>query len=57
MKLIIDWLKNFITELLWEKREIHRKKGASGSIGVGVKKCAASGNHEINNVLTQELYS
>ena len=57
MKLIIDWLKNFITELLWEKREIHRKKGGSGSIGLGVKKCVALENHEINNVLTQELYS
>ena len=57
MKLIIDWLKNFITELLWEKREIHRKKGGSGRLGVGVKKCVALENHEINNLLTQELYS
>ena len=57
MKLVIDWLKNFITELLWEKREIHRKKGGSGSIGVGVKKCVALENHEINNILTQKFYS
>ena len=57
MKLIIDWLKNFITELLWEKRKIYRKKGGSGSIGEGVKKCVALEIHEIDNVLTQELYS